>query len=84
MIVIHLSKQQITCNTGDALKYGSKNAFGEASWVKHKARWDKIDSTVCLGCCLVTLKYFWRDRAIVGKTAWAASYGSMAEPPPWN
>ena len=37
----------------------------------------KMESTECLGCCLVTLRYFCKGLDKVGNIAWAASYDSI-------
>ena len=57
--------------------YFSKNALGDKSYDKEVDKCCKMDSTECLGCCLVILRYFCNGLDKVGKIAWAASYDSM-------
>ena len=68
----------LTCNTGEVTKYFSRNALGDMSYERQVERCWRMDSMVCLGCCLVTLKYFCKERDRLGKTAWAAWYGLRA------
>ncbi len=63
----------ITCRTGLATRYFSRNALGATSYFKHVARCLRMDSMVCLGCCLVMRRYFCSGRAIPGKIVWAVS-----------
>ena len=67
----------ITCMTGEATRNFSTKALALRSWLRQMARCCRIDSTVCLGCWRVMRKYFCRGRAIDGKMACAASYGSI-------
>ncbi len=58
-------------------RYFSKKAFGAISNVIMVARWARMESMVCRGCCLVILRYFCSGRTIEGKMVCAASYESM-------
>jgi hypothetical protein len=49
------------------------------SYERQFERCMRIESTECRGCCLVVRRYFCRDRAKVGKMAWAASKDSIGD-----
>lgn len=71
------------CGSATVLpRKGSKNARGERSRARQHARCPRMESTECLGCWRVTLRYFCRALAREGKTAWAASWASMGRAPP--
>ena len=67
----------LTCMTGEETRNFSVKARALMSWLKQMAKCCRIDSTVWRGCWRVTRKYFCSGRAIDGKMAWAASYGSI-------
>ena len=67
----------LTCNTGEVIMYFSRNALGAKSYDRQVDKCCKIDSTECLGCCLVILRYFCNGLDKVGNMAWAASYDSI-------
>ena len=58
-----------TCSTGVVTKYFSRKALGERSYDKQVDKCCKIESTECLGCCLVTLRYFCNGLETVGNIA---------------
>ena len=46
-----------TWSTGLVTRYFSRKALGDMSYMMVVARWDRIVSIVCRGCCRVTRRY---------------------------